>query len=261
MGISLEQYRDTVRKFCSNYQSYHPFSCLWGYYLNFALIILLHVNLVNLFEVLVHIFLMVILLLLMSAGDIETNPEPSPGQEEYSNVSICHINIRSLKPKLDGILYKMEMIRHNIALKYNIITLSETWLNDSDDLDNFRIDGYQKPFIQNRVHTGGGVLCWVADNIAAQRRLDLEVNEIEALWLEVRENVHKFLLCVAYRPPSCADFWTHLQNCLDKIYIARDVNSKVLLIGDFNSDFNTQQGQRLSDFAIINNLSTLIYHE
>ena len=32
-----------------------------------------------------------------------------------------------------------------------------------------------------------------------------------------------------------------------------------MLIGDFNSDFNTLQGQHLSDFSIVNNLSTLIF--
>ena len=130
-------------------------------------------------------------------------------------------------------------IRHDTAPKYNIITLSETWLNDSDDFDNFAIDGFQRPFVRNRVSLGGGVLCWVADNIAVQRRADLEVNEIEVMWLEIRENVHKFLICVAYRPPSCADLWIHLQGCLDNVYITGDGNKKILLIRDFNSDFNT----------------------
>ena len=216
------------------------------------------INIVNVFKVIVQVFL-VIHLLIMLAGDVETNPGPRTDQEEYSNLSICHINIRSLKPKLDGILYKMETIRHDVAFKYNVITLSETWLKDSDDIEDFTINGYQKPFIRNRVQTGGGVLCWVTDNIAAQRRFDLEVNEIEAMWLEVRENIHKFLLCVAYRPPSCADFWIHLQICLDKIYSSGNGNQNILLIGDFNSDFNTLQGQHLSDFSIVNNLSTLIF--
>ena len=65
------------------------------------------------------------------------------------------MNIRSLKPKVDGIYYKMEIIRHEIAVNYNIITLSETWLNDSDDIDNFAINGYQKPFFRSKDHIGG----------------------------------------------------------------------------------------------------------
>ena len=99
----------------------------------------------------------------------------------------------------------------------------------------------------------------MADNIAVQRRSDLEVNEIEVMWLEIRGNVHKFLMCLAYRPPSCADFWIHLQSCLDNVYITGDGNKKILLIGDFNFDFNTQQGQNLSNFVTVNNFSTLIY--
>ena len=62
----------------------------------------------------------------------------------------------------------------------------------------------------------------MADNIGVQRRSDLEVNEIEAVWLEIREHVHKFLMCVAYRP-SCADFWIHLQSCLDIVYITGEI--------------------------------------
>ena len=73
------------------------------------------INIVNVFKVIVQVFL-VIHLLIMLAGDVETNPGPRTDQEEYSNLSICHINIRSLKPKLDGILYKIENFNYlNVA--------------------------------------------------------------------------------------------------------------------------------------------------
>ena len=110
------------------------------------------------------------------------------------------------------------------------LELSETWLNDSDNLDDFVINGFQRLFVRNRVGLGGDVLCWVSDNIAVQRRSDLEVNKIEAMWLEIRENVHKFLMCVAYRPPSCTNFWIHIQSCLDNVHTNGDGNQKVLLM-------------------------------
>ena len=254
MGITLEQYRESIRKFCSKCLSFLLHLSFCCYDVIFIVKPLLKLNMDNLVNLLCNIFL-VIFLLLVLAGDIETNPRPNTDQDEFCNISICHINIRSLKPKLNDILYKMEMIRHETAPKYNIITLSE----NPDDFDDFAIDGFQRPFIRNRVSLGGGVLCWVADNIAVQRRADLEVNEIEVMWLEIRENVHKFLMCVAHRPPSCADFWIHLQGCLDNIYITGDGNQKILLIGDFKSEFNTQQGQHMSNFATVNNFSTLIH--
>ena len=157
MGITLEQYRESIGKFCSKCLSFllHLSFCCYDI---FIVKPLLKLNMDNLVNLLFNIF-PVIFLLLVLAGDIETNPGPNTDQDEFCNLSICHINIRSLKAKLNYILYKMEMIRHDTAPKYSIITLSETWLNDSDDLDDFSIDGFQRPFVRNRVSLGGGVLC------------------------------------------------------------------------------------------------------
>ena len=137
---------------------------------------------------------MTIQLLLAMAGDIESNPVPINDDSEFCDVAICHFNIRSLKPTVDNVFYKMEIIRHEITPRYQIITLSETWLNDSDCLNDFGIDGFQKPFIKNRDTLGGGVLWWVANSIAVERRSDLETPQTEIIWLEVRANVNKFLL-------------------------------------------------------------------
>ena len=185
-----------------------------------------------------------IFLLLALAGDIETNPGSNTDQYEFCNLLICHI-----KPKLNDI-YKIEMIRHDTASNYNIITLSKTWLNDSDDVDDFAMHGFQRPFVCKRVSLGGGVLCWVAYNIAVQRS-DLGINEIEVMWLEIRENV-KFLMCVTCRPPSCDDFWIYLQSCLDNVYITGDGNQK------YSVNWRLRRPV-VEQLAVVNNLSTLIY--
>ena len=118
------------------------------------------------------------------------------------------------------------------------------------------IDGFQKPFIKNRDSLGGGVLCWVANCIAAKRRADLETPQTEIIWLEVSANVNKFLLCVAYRPPTNGEFWFHLQNNIDNINSTNTCN--ILIIGDLNADFNSRQGHYLNSFAVENNLNVLI---
>ena len=129
MGTTKEQYRETVGKFCSQCSSLLPLMSFCSYDFNFILKPLLGLSTVNLANLLVNVFLLISLLLAL-AGDVESNPGPSTDQDEFCNLSICHINIRSLKPKLNDTVYKMEMIRHDIAPKYNIITLSETWIND-----------------------------------------------------------------------------------------------------------------------------------
>ena len=80
------------------------------------------------------------------------NPGPSATVPNTTrSLSICHINIQSLcyDPKTLFNL-KLELIRNEIAEFYDIITISESWLNESDDLKLFEIDGFQPPFTCNR---------------------------------------------------------------------------------------------------------------
>ena len=57
--------------------------------------------------------------LLPQAGDVESNPGRDKDMAKYCDVSICHINIRSLNQTINKILYKLQIIKHEIAPKYN----------------------------------------------------------------------------------------------------------------------------------------------
>ena len=133
---------------------------------------------------------------LLTAWDIELNPGPDVGTMRsnftLSEISICHLNVRSLKTKINDANVKLELIRHDLASAFNIITVSETWLSDTDNIQDFLIDGFHTPFILNRPTHAGGVLCWVRNDIVAKRRMDLELKELEALWLEIRHKIKTF---------------------------------------------------------------------
>ena len=65
------------------------------------------------------------------------------------------------------------------------------------------IEGFQTIFC-------GGVAVYVKDHIAATQRHYLEINSIEALWLELRCVNKKCLLCNCYRPPNApVAFWNN----------------------------------------------------
>ena len=186
-------------------------------------------------------------LLLLLCGDVHPNPGPNC---EYSDLSICHTNIRSLKGK-----DKMMHINCDLVNKYNVIALSETWLSENDASDNYLISGYQGPIRRDRDFGQlgyGGVLLWVSNNIACRRRKDLELPDIEALWVELRTFNKTVLLCVIYRAESNTDisFWDKLQENIDNILTLS--NHKIMIIGDLNSDPNTRHGQLLKEFAEIN---------
>ena len=200
---------------------------------------------------------LVIEMLLICGG---IHPNPGPKQDtQYCDISICHANIRSLKQKdSHGSLSTLSHIKCQLGGKFSIITLSETWLSCSDSSNRFRIQGYQQPFRRDREAVNGptgygGVLAWVSDQLACKRRSDLEIPNIEAMWLEIRSSNNKFFLCVAYRKPTKHDFWDILQASIDNI--KEITGAKILLTGDFNADPQTPEGIKLQQFVHVNGLT------
>lgn len=175
------------------------------------------------------------------------NPGP-----DYYDISVCHANIRSLKGK--DILLNIQC---DFAGKYDIITLSETWLSGDDSSGDFQLTGYQSVYQRDRsqgLGGYGGVLAWVANNISCKRRGDLEIADIESMWFDIRTNNNKFLLCVLYKAPNSDDtFWELLQDNLD--HVKQTHNIKTMLLGDFNADPTSRQGTLLADLVQVNNLT------
>ena len=85
---------------------------------------------------------------------------------------------------------------------------------------------------------------YISSNYICKRRQDLEIVDIECLWVEIRSNNNKFLLAVCYRPPNArTEFWENLQYMLDLAY--QDQTKHIILTGDFNADPQTRYGARL----------------
>ena len=191
------------------------------------------------------------------AWDIELKLEPNSctmaNNFISSEISISHLNVRNIKPKLNGVNVKLEFICHDLALRFNIITGSETWLSDTDNVQDYLTDGFQTPFALNRPTHAGGVICWVRNDIVAKRRKDLELNELEALWLELGHKNNKFLLCTAYWPPGLSNFYGIFQSAIDKTQQSN--TQDYIIIGNLNSDPNTD---KLNTIASLNRLKMYI---
>ena len=197
-------------------------------------------------------------LLLILCGDI--HPNPGPPEKVHCETSLCHANMRSLKQlNNDGMNEKVLSIECELANSFDIITISETWLTENDLDTNLIINGYQNPFrrdrqAQNGTIGYGGVLAWVSNTIACKRRSDLEQPDIEAMWLEIRSNNNKFLLCVAYRAPGMQStiFWDKMQESVNLINSHDKL--KILIAGDLNADPDTPAGVCMSDFVRTNEM-------
>ena len=90
------------------------------------------------------------------------------------------INARSLLPKVD------ELIANLSVNSVNLVAVTETWLNDDIEDNLVSIRGYNI-FRRDRPHRrGGGVCVHLSEHIHAKRRIDLESDNFECLWLWLR---------------------------------------------------------------------------
>ena len=139
----------------------------------------------------------------------------------------CHLNIRSLVSKLDELQVIIQ------GCKGLVLGISETWLNEGVSDAEVKIQGFRM-YRRDRGTRGGGVLAYVTEDIISMRRHDLEVTDIEALWIEVRMRRKRILICNIYRPPNAQSTWMDSLG----VMIERAVLEKipVFLMGDLNCD-------------------------
>ena len=73
-------------------------------------------------------------------------------------ISVMNFNIRSIK----GNFEQFTNILSNSKIVFDVITLTETWLDNSCNLEDFAIEGYMPPIVQNRPNrVRGGVLIYL----------------------------------------------------------------------------------------------------
>ncbi len=120
--------------------------------------------------------------LLLRSGDIHPHPGPSSlsdaslnnSTSSYINIinsglSIMHLNIQSIKNKID--ILEIE------AQPYDILIFTETWLTPNTINTDLRIPNFNLPFRYDRKdRIGGGVAIYVRDTLHAKQRNDLSLN-------------------------------------------------------------------------------------
>ena len=150
-----------------------------------------------------------------------------------------HLNVQSLTNKLDIIQAEFG--------GFDIITLNETWLDCRSTSDDFLIQGFKEPFRRDRTNNRyGGVIIYVNSNIPCRRRYDIEVDQVECIWVECVIHKKKYLIGTFYRPPnSDNDVWDLIAYSMEK---SKDTNiENILITGDFNENLNSTQNPKIID--------------
>lgn len=170
---------------------------------------------------------------LMTSGDVENNPGPCNSRED---LCVAHINTQSVR-------YKIDLIEAE-SKKFDIITMSETWLCDSDCNNSLLLSTYNPPIRKDRVNDPhGGVAIYVRNTLSCKHRLDLDLPGLECVWIETKLNQESLLVGSLYRPPnSNAHYWELIRENIRKV---NNTGLKYLLLGDFNTNWINQPSHHL----------------
>ena len=97
------------------------------------------------------------------------------------------------------------------------------------------LQSYNKPERKDRPgDSHGGVMLNVKEGLHYKRRNDLELRNIESIWIEVANSHKRVLVGLFYRPPNNSDS-AYLSNIEDSIGLAIDTGiSDIIVTGDFN---------------------------
>ena len=148
--------------------------------------------------------------------------------KKFNGLSIGHLNVRSLLPK-------MEEIRFIVATAdFDIFCINESWLDPSIYEHEFKIDGYSA-ISRPRNRHGGGVMIYVKECLKFNRRLDLEIHDIESIWVEINFEKTQMLVCSMYRPPSSdRDYYEKMSDSIESACLEDKI---VVIIGDLNFNY------------------------
>ena len=255
MGISIDQWRVSIGLFHHSISSSKKIFTISLYmYSVFILIMTLyklfscichHINCLMVLNFYNTQCFFVMFLVLLQAGDIETNPGPENGYE----LSILHLNIRSIRNKLDFILDNFS--------EFNILCFSETHLDNNVLTEMLFLSNlYSAPYRKDRTNHGGGVLAYLNSSLLHARRPDLEIFCDESLWVEVKVKTELFLIGLFYSPSTAdAQFFNSFNLNIEK---ALEHSKNLIIVGDLNEDLLNPNFHNLKDVLLINSMTNVI---
>ncbi|MEW8546207.1 MAG: reverse transcriptase family protein, partial [Candidatus Thiodiazotropha sp.] len=196
------------------------------------------------------------------------------------NISIIHLNIQSILPKMGMLEVEMQ--------NYDVLIFTETWLSPRISNDEIMITNFNCPYRKDRVdRQGGGVAIYTKIGIPSINRPELLYDNLEAICIEIKLQSHKILLCGLYRPPSTGtEYWDLIDASFDNM--STSSIKDLVIMGDFNCDmlkndvpnktselmlsYNLQQvieepthytehSASLIDLALVSNPSSIIYSD
>ena len=157
-----------------------------------------------------------------------------------NDFSLSHINIRSLKAKIETL--RTHMYSTNDA----VVGISESWLHEGIpnhfvDLSGYNLERLDRGWGDDIVKTGGGVAVYIRNDLSYSatnyKHLNISSNDIEIQWVEVIRNGKKSIVVAnVYRPPD-GDIASFIEQFNSLIRRAQLRRKDLIIMGDFNFDY------------------------
>lgn len=153
---------------------------------------------------------------------------------ERNNFNVCHINTQSIPKHYEYLLdcFSLDCV--------DAILVSESWLKSKHLNGMYGIPGYN--FIRNDRDDEFG-----AGGVSMYLRSDIEYKILsystkycvsEYLFVEITLQIAKIILGVIYCPPR-VDYFSELEQILKPFR----TNLNIIIMGDFNTNFNRNSGE------------------
>lgn len=162
-----------------------------------------------------------------------------------SSLKIGHINIRSLIPSLEE--FKQFITSNN----FDVVGVSETWLNKTINYENIIIDGYRGIY-QSKNGRGGGVGLFikVGFNITRIENEYTNNSSFEQVWIRMRLSKMDIVLGCIYKPPqySQSSFLTDFDDILSSL---APLSDNICCVGDFNLNYLNYSSKEVREFNLL----------
>ena len=149
------------------------------------------------------------------------------------DLSIIHLNIRSLPRNGNTFTAYLEMLK----VKFKIICLSETWLNENRLIDDLFSDYHAYHSMRGIDKSpGGGVSIFVHKSLKSEEICELSccLEHIESIFIRILgSHNNNITVGTCYRKPTTSnipDFISSVANAVSRI----NTNDKKFIAGDFN---------------------------
>ena len=154
------------------------------------------------------------------------------------------------------------MIRFEADL-YNILIFSESWVQSETQNETLYIENFQPPFRKDRRGCpGGGVIVYhvyVRDTFPCKHRADLELDGLEAVWIELSVKSRKILVGGFYRSPiSDSAYFNLIDESMDRAYNTNIHVVDMFALWDFNYDMSQNSSNKMTELIQTYDLKQLI---